>query len=265
VLFDAIVAQKWLSSDVVGRLDYALHRLSRYQRPIAAALPAELDSQWANGLQVEVNRALEELTNSAGAEIPGRPAPGTYGAASGPIEPPRYAATRPWFDLWEILSYYPSYPAARIESMRAVPAGLPSVALDSQCPVTFAHERVWKCGDHRFGAVHRGHLYFFTSRENQDRFLADPDRYCPVDSGYDVVQVIENREDHPGRPAFALVYDDRIYLFENMDSQAKFAANSARYAIVVPGVSANRTETVGAAAPPRDRTSGRNADAPARR
>jgi YHS domain-containing protein len=268
VLLDAIVGQNWLAPDAAQMIDSALSRMQMDQRPIALALSAELDAWWESSLQATVKNMLVSLAKTGASDTPKQPEPptygagaepATYGAAAGPPKPPRNASNQPLFDLWQILSYSDTYPAARIETMRAGSSGAqsgpiepPPVGLSSQCPVTFRDEHVWRQGDDRFGAVHRGHVYLFTSAAKQARFLADPDRYCPVDSGYDVVNVIEQHRDRRGKPEFAVLHDGRIYLFESEETRAKFLAHPARY-VVVP------TTNVAAAEP------GNRPDKPARR
>ncbi len=47
----------------------------------------------------------------------------------------------------------------------------PGAGLDGYCPVTLVEQEKWVKGDPKWGAHHRGRLYFFISPEAQQRFL----------------------------------------------------------------------------------------------
>jgi protein disulfide-isomerase len=98
----------------------------------------------------------------------------------------------------------------------------PPLALDGFCPVTLADREVWERGDVRWGAIHRGRTYLFASPESQQRFLADPDRFSPMLSGYDVVRYIERGDAVPGERRHGMWYQGKMYLFADESSLGQF-------------------------------------------
>src|SRR5205823_3446037 len=98
-----------------------------------------------------------------------------------------------------------------------VPASqAPPIALDGFCPVTLletvardpADRSAWRKGDRQFGAIHRGRTYLFTSAEQQQKFLANPDAYAPALAGCDPVRYAERGEVVDGKRAYGLVTAD---------------------------------------------------------
>jgi len=114
----------------------------------------------------------------------------------------------------------------------------PPVGLDGFCPVTLVEtmsknpsdRNAWKKGDRRFGAIHKGRTYLFTSIEQQQKFLQNPDAYAPVLSGCDVVLYAERGQMLDGKRAFGLVTADKhIYLFADEASRNRFEKSPANY------------------------------------
>ncbi|NLF71760.1 MAG: DUF255 domain-containing protein [Candidatus Anammoximicrobium sp.] len=108
-------------------------------------------------------------------------------------------------------------------------AGVP-LTLDGFCAVTLAEQERWVKGDPRWGAVHRGRTYLFLSEQHQRRFLADPDRYSPVLSGYDPARYVDRGELVPGQRRHGMWYRGRIYLFADEESLERFSASPDIYA-----------------------------------
>jgi YHS domain-containing protein/thiol-disulfide isomerase/thioredoxin len=114
----------------------------------------------------------------------------------------------------------------------------PPLGLDGFCPVTLVEtmsknsgdRNAWKKGDRRFGAIHKGRTYLFTSADNQQRFLQNPDGYAPVLSGCDPVLYTERGQMVDGKRAFGLVTSDKhIYLFADEASRNRFEKSPAGY------------------------------------
>ena len=63
----------------------------------------------------------------------------------------------------------------------------------------------------------------------QQAFLADPDRYAPALSGDDPVAAFDARTTIAGQRRYGVTYQQRIYLFESPETRAKFATNPQRY------------------------------------
>jgi thiol-disulfide isomerase/thioredoxin/YHS domain-containing protein len=110
-----------------------------------------------------------------------------------------------------------------------LPAGCPPLALDGYCPVTVTEKMSWKRGDVKYGAIHRGRTYLFTSAAEQQKFLSDPDRFSPVLSGNDPVAALEKGETVNGSRKYGLMYEDRMFLFASKESYDKFCKDSKRY------------------------------------
>ena len=105
-----------------------------------------------------------------------------------------------------------------------MPAGHPPLAFDGYCPVTLADQATWTKGDPRWGAVHRGRTYLFPNPAAQQRFLAAPDLYSPVLSGFDPVRYLEAGEMVEGKREHGVFYRDRVYLFADEDSLQRFGS-----------------------------------------
>lgn len=110
-----------------------------------------------------------------------------------------------------------------------LPPGSPPLALDGFCPVSLTERRQWVVGDPRFGAIHRGRTFLFVSQADQQKFLAQPDRFSPVMSGNDPVLALNGGQSVPGRREHGVFYNDRVFLFSSEDSLNEFARNPTRY------------------------------------
>jgi YHS domain-containing protein len=111
---------------------------------------------------------------------------------------------------------------------QAAPAG-PKFALDGYCVVSLVEQlhlpvqqQQWRKGDPRWGAVHRGQTYLFATQMEQQKFLANPDYYTPVLSGYDPVQFVEQGQLIEGRREHGFTHDGRIYMFSSEQNLQKF-------------------------------------------
>jgi YHS domain-containing protein/thioredoxin-like negative regulator of GroEL len=111
------------------------------------------------------------------------------------------------------------------------PAVAPAaIAMEGFCPVTLKEQEQWREGDRRFGAMHRGRTYLFVSAKHQERFLADPDRYSPVLSGYDPVAFIDRGELVDGCRQHGVWYQGNTYLFADEASLQRFETAADYYA-----------------------------------
>ena len=112
-----------------------------------------------------------------------------------------------------------------------VPASqAPPVAMEGYCPVTLLEQRKWKRSDPKFGAIHRGRTYLFASESEQQKFLADPDAFSPVLSGYDPVVFAQRAELVEGRRSYGLTYNKQIFLFADEASLQAFSKNPQAFA-----------------------------------
>lgn len=125
-----------------------------------------------------------------------------------------------------------------VTAQQATPANAPPLGLDGYCPVTLVERsrtapqdpRCWTCGDPKWGAVHRGITYLFLGPDEQKRFLQEPDRYAPALSGNDAVLAFGKGQLIPGRREFGIFFENRIYLFANMETLEKFQQSPRHFA-----------------------------------
>jgi thiol-disulfide isomerase/thioredoxin len=114
-----------------------------------------------------------------------------------------------------------------------LPPGSPPLALDGYCPVTVTEKMIWKRGDVRFGAIHRGRTYLFSSATEQAKFLARPDSFSPIMSGNDPVAWLEQSTPVPGKREFGVMFNDKMILFATAESREKFRADQNRYDVQI--------------------------------
>jgi YHS domain-containing protein len=163
----------------------------------------------------------------------------TAGPAAGQApawQPPAYAGQGNQFarDERGFAAPQPGYPNTPLTSSPRPEAQRPTsnvpLALDGYCPVTLAEQEKWEKGDVRWGVEHRGRLYLFQSPQYQQQFLADPDRFSPVLSGYDPTRYIDFGEMVPGRRRHGMWFRGKIYLFTDESSLDRFSQNPEYYA-----------------------------------
>ena len=122
----------------------------------------------------------------------------------------------------------PSTPAAvavaATDSVGSLPLGL-----EGYCPVTLIDRGQWVEGRPQWGARHRGRTYLFAGADQQQAFLAGPDRYAPTLSGDDPVVAFDTGKQTPGLRRYGVTYQQRIYLFSSPETRNAFAANPQRY------------------------------------
>ena len=118
---------------------------------------------------------------------------------------------------------------------------IPPIGMEGFCPVSVAppgpnQEGVWKKGDPRFGAVHRGRTYLFASAAEQTKFLADPDAYSPILSGADPVIFAETGKLVEGRRSFGMAVPrdgrNEMYFFATQENLLRFEKNPQQFAII---------------------------------
>ncbi len=115
-------------------------------------------------------------------------------------------------------------PAATADASESMPLGL-----EGYCPVSLVDKGTWVEGRAQWGARHRGRTYLFAGSEQQQAFLATPDRYAPALSGDDPVLACDSGRQVAGQRRFGVTYQARTYLFSSPETRAAFAANPQRY------------------------------------
>ena len=108
-----------------------------------------------------------------------------------------------------------------VSPLSAVPGKL-GPGLGGMCPVELSEHQAWVAGDRRWGAHHRGRLYLFAGEVQQQRFLANPDYYSPVLSGYDPVVALREGRYVPGYRSHGAFYHGRVFLFASEANLAEF-------------------------------------------
>jgi YHS domain-containing protein len=103
------------------------------------------------------------------------------------------------------------------------------LGLDGCCPVQLMESKQWIRGDLKYGAVHRGRTYLFSSETAQQKFLVAPDRYSPVLSGHDPVYLFNQSQYVLGTRQYGGSFNGRLYLFASPESLAEFRSNPAKY------------------------------------
>lgn len=103
------------------------------------------------------------------------------------------------------------------------------LGLEGYCPVTLIERGTWVEGRAQFGARHRGRTYLFAGAEQQQAFLADPDRYAPALSGDDPVLAFDSGKTVPGQRRYGVTYQTRIYLFSSTETRTAFTADPQKY------------------------------------
>jgi YHS domain-containing protein len=155
-------------------------------------------------------------------------APATPPAAP-PAAPPTMPPSKPASPVADAVAAALTTPAQPEAAPAADHHGSMPLGLEGYCPVTLADRGVWTEGRAQWGVRHRGRTYLFAGPEQQQAFLAAPDRYSPVLSGDDPVVVVDQGRSAPGRRAYGVTYQSRMYLFSSPETRAQFAANPERY------------------------------------
>jgi len=122
----------------------------------------------------------------------------------------------------------PAPPAAVAVAATDTVGSLP-LGLEGYCPVSLIDQGQWVEGRPQWGARHRGRTYLFAGADQQQAFLAGPDRYAPTLSGDDPVVAFDTGKQTPGLRRYGVTYQQRIYLFSSPETRNAFAANPQRY------------------------------------
>jgi protein disulfide-isomerase len=113
-----------------------------------------------------------------------------------------------------------------------------SVDMDGYCPVSLFARSEWVLGNPSYAVKHRGRVYYCMNEEAQQAFLAAPDRFSPVLSGYDIVHFLETGELVAGKREhgcrFGVAPDrERVFLFANAATRQRFNQQAVKYAMSV--------------------------------
>jgi len=111
--------------------------------------------------------------------------------------------------------------------------------MDGFCPVTLVDQARWQQGDTRWGAVHQGKTYLFANQQCQQKFLATPDRFAPILSGYDPVYYAEKGQLIEGKREHGVFFANRIFLFADEVALDRFSKHTEFYMARVREASLN--------------------------
>lgn len=235
------------------------------QNAIMPQLPGENTRPSNYGTNPAIGRGASDL---AAGSPPPTPADANRMAARGPLAPQSPTtnlapAGSPW-DTPRLSDArapsspssgmtQPSPPASLATTMSSrpsskpkveIPPGNPPLALEGYCPVSLTDKQRWVLGNPRWGARHEGRTYLFAGPEEQQKFLANPDRYAPVLSGLDVVQLVEATQMSDGRREFGAWFGGRVYLFSSEESYQKFSSDPYRYINGLPQAIARLSQQI---------------------
>ncbi|MEM8680411.1 MAG: thioredoxin fold domain-containing protein [Planctomycetota bacterium] len=110
-----------------------------------------------------------------------------------------------------------------------MPSVQPLMGLEGYCPVTLIENEKWEAGDAKWGARHRGRVYLFQTAAAQQRFLAEPDRYSPVLSGFDPMVYLDSGQLVEGHRAHGLRFQQSVVLFSSEESLTRFTQDPQGY------------------------------------
>jgi YHS domain-containing protein len=89
--------------------------------------------------------------------------------------------------------YRPRWKSAAID----LPPDTPPLALEGYCPVAMVDRRTLVAGNTGWGAIHKGKTYLFSDADAQMKFLADPERYTPIEAWNDPGLKTDERQAQP--------------------------------------------------------------------
>ncbi len=103
-------------------------------------------------------------------------------------------------------------------------------ALEGYCPVQLRENDRWVAGNPDYQQSYQGQVFHFSCAKAQKLFEAAPEKYAPVQSGDDVVLIVEENRAVPGSVNHSAVWHGRLYLFSNSATLDTFQEDPARYA-----------------------------------
>ena len=103
------------------------------------------------------------------------------------------------------------------------------VGLEGYCPVRLHADRVWLKGDPELTESYRGIVYHFSGQEERSEFLKNPSRFAPQNLGCDPVILLSRQQAVTGKIRFGAFFEDRLYLFESLQSKTTFKSDPRRY------------------------------------
>lgn len=115
----------------------------------------------------------------------------------------------------------------------ARPLDSTAVSLDGYCPVMLVDHDRWDVGNPLWRVTHEGRTYLTSGPAQQQRFMSNPNRYCPALEGADPVLLADEHRLVAGQLRLSMVYGGRLYLFADTGTYDRFARNPAHYLAAV--------------------------------
>lgn len=103
-------------------------------------------------------------------------------------------------------------------------------AFGGYCLVSLLEETKVRRGLADFTAIHRDQTICFSSDEQRQKFLQNPEKYWPVANGQCLVSSREGEFSKKGDPRMAVTWRGRIWLFTNRERQKRFIQAPTYYA-----------------------------------
>ena len=119
----------------------------------------------------------------------------------------------------------------REEKMALINKRAEQKGLQGFCPVVLRDDRELEDAQAQFSSTFDSKTYHFSSVEAKDKFDQKPERYAPAAAGHDVVLLTEKTEDVEGSLVHASWFRDRLYLFSDSVTKAKFVATPGNYVV----------------------------------
>ncbi len=122
-------------------------------------------------------------------------------------------------------------PANEASETAAGSQSTPKLAMEGYCAVTVIDEDKWVEGNPKFGVIHLGKLYLFSSAAKMQTFLKDPEPYTPVLNEIDVVRFFEERQVVQGKRRFGMrdPVHQRMFFFADEAAMNHFFNDYLRY------------------------------------
>ena len=100
------------------------------------------------------------------------------------------------------------------EQMSPVQANDQGVAIDGYDPVAYFDQGKAVRGQQPYNCEYLGRQWYFSSAENRDRFLADPEKFAPAYGGYCAHSLGDNKLIRSNPESFA-IKDSKLHLYAN--------------------------------------------------
>lgn len=112
--------------------------------------------------------------------------------------------------------------AAQSPPVATTPELPPLIGLDEYSPVRITANRQWIRGQREYAAIWQGVVYYLTSEQERQLFIATPQKYAPKMLGCDPVTLAESGRAIQGSVECGAFYESHLYLFENQESRRRF-------------------------------------------